>query len=230
MKLPLVCCFAMLLSTTSTFAQSLNPNNPAPLQPGINSSTADNTVGTQYWYFMGEPGQIHVHAQFKSMGILGNPSTSTLTVTLSDAANTWHTTKVLTSTSKATDGNFDGDLKKPTKVIVTVAPPVGGLLRMGGDYELQATGAVTFGQKSTADPIIGTYKQMNGYTKNLGACKFSADGTIQTATGPNGAWKLFDSATQTYVIDIDGESRVSLQLMPGRGLVDGSSIVFQSLQ
>lgn len=231
MKLPLVCCLAMMVSATSALAQSLRPQDPAPMQPGINQSTADNTVGTQYWYFNGEPGQIHVHAQFRSMGILGNPSQSKLTITLSDAANTWHTTKVLDSTSKMVDCMFDGDLKKPTKVIVTVAPPPAGLLRMGGDYQLEATGAVQFGQLSTTDPVIGTYKQMNGYSCNLGACKFLADGTVVTSAGPGGKWQLFDKATQMYNVDIEGETRHSLLFKPGRGLCDdGGFIVFQSLQ
>ncbi len=230
MKLPLVCCLAMSFTTTLALGQSLKIQDPDPLQPGINQSTCDNMVGTQYWYFNGEPGQIHLHAQFTPMGLLGNPIQSKLTITLSDPLQTWHTTKVLSSDSKMVDCVFDGNLKKPTKVIVTVAPPDGALIRMGGTYQLEATGAVQFGQKSTADPVIGTYKQMSGYSTLLDTCKFLPDGTVQTSGGPTGNWKLFDKDTSTYVVDFQGEQRRTLQFREGRGLCEGSDIVFQALR
>jgi hypothetical protein len=180
---------------------------------------------------MGEPGDIHLHVQYSSMGLLGNPYRSTITITLSDEAKTWATPKSLTAESKPVDCTFDGQLKKPTKVLVSVAPPPGGLVRMGGDYQLEVTGAVAFGQQSSIDPVIGMYNQMNGYTTNLGGCKFQADGTIQTTSGANGSWKLFDKDSHSYVIDIDGQTRQCLQFIPGRGLVDsGDFIVFQLLR
>jgi hypothetical protein len=224
-----IASFAMIILTAPVCAQSLKPESPSPLQSGINQGVVDNFVGTQYWYFTGGPGQVHVHAQFKPMGLMGNPYKSDITITLSDAANTWHTSKVLSSDSKPVDCTFDGDLKTPTKLIVTVAPPPGGLVRMGGNYELVVTGDAAFAQPSTGDPVIGTYKQMCGYTSLVGACKFLPDGTIQTTSGANGSWQLFDKSTQTYIIDIDGQDRHSLQYMSGRGLCDGDTIVFQSL-
>ena len=89
MKLPSVLVIAMICSTTSSFAQSLKISAPAPLQAGINKSTVDNFVGNQYWFFTGEPGPVHVHASFASMGLMGNPYRCPLTFTLSDEANTW---------------------------------------------------------------------------------------------------------------------------------------------
>jgi hypothetical protein len=230
MKLPLLCGFAILASTTSSWAQSLKPESPAPLQAGINKGTVDNFVGTHYWYFTSDPGEAHVHAQFKPMGLLGNPYQTTITVSLSDAANTWRTTKALTSDNKTVDYTFEGNIKKPTKIIVTVAPPSGGLVRMGGDYQLEVSGPVAFGEQSTADPIIGTYKEMCDYSTDLGDCKFRADGSIESTSGATGKWKLFDKDSQTYVVDIDGQTRHSLQYVPGRGLVEGDSIVFQELK
>lgn len=221
---------AIVLSATPAWAQSLNPNTPTPLQPGVNQSTVDNFVGTQYWYFMGGPGKTSVHVTFKSMSLLGNASKSAITVTLSDEKRTWATPKTLTSTSQPVEETFDGNLKAPTKVIVTVAPPSGGLVRMGGDYQIEVSGAVSFGAKSNEAPIVGMYKQMSGYTSLLGDCKFQADGTIKTTSGAKGTWELFDQASQTYVINIDGQDRHSLQLMPGRGLVEGDSIFFQSVR
>ncbi len=230
MKLVLVCCLAMALSVTAVGAQSLKPEAPSPLQPGINEGVVDNFVGPQYWYFTGDTGHTRLHAQFKPMGLLGNPYQSQITVTLSDEANTWHTSKVLSSDSKITDYTFDGDLKKPTKLLISVIPSPGGLVRTGGNYQLEATGAVSFAQKSTTDPIIGTYKQMAGYTSLLGASKFLPDGSIQTASGANGTWRLFDKGTQMYTINIEGQSQLSLQYVPGRGLCDGDTIIFQELK
>jgi hypothetical protein len=229
--------FAMICSTTSAFAQSLKIDAPTPLQSGLNKSTIDNVVGTQYWYFNGEPGPIHLHAQFTSIGLLGKPSGCQLTFTLNDEANTWHSTKVLSSDGKMVECTFDGDLKKPTKVLVTVAPPAAGAVLMGGSYVLESTGAVQFGHASTADavivpadPVIGTYKQAEGDSSELGDFKFLPDGTIETTSGAHGKWKLFDKATQIYTIDIDGQERRSLQFISGQGLSEGGTIIFQASQ
>jgi hypothetical protein len=227
----LVCGLVTLFSAQSASAQSLNPKAPAPLQAGVNTGTVDNFVGTHYWYFTGGPGETHVHVQFKSMGLLGNPYNSTINVTLSDEGHTWHTTKPLLSSGKPVECMFDGKLNKPTRLILTVAPPAGGLVRMGGDYQVEATGAVNFGEKSSADPVVGVYKQMNGYTQDLGDCKFLADGNIQTTSGLGGNWQLFDKGTQTYVINIDGQTRHSLQLVNARGLCEPDGIIiFQLLK
>lgn len=229
MKLQLVYCLAMSLSITAAGAQSLKPQTPAPLQAGINQGTVDNFIGTHYWYFQGGPGKTQVHTTFTPMGVLGGSPRTDLTITLYDEGHTWHTAKTLTSDSKEVDYTFDGDFKTPTKVCISVAPPSGGLVRMGGDYQLEVTGAVSFGQKSNADPVIGTYKQMTGYTALLGDCRFLPDGSIQTTSGSNGRWKLFDPNSQTYVIEIDGQDRHSLQYVPGRGLCDSGSIIFQQM-
>jgi len=230
MKLFQIYCLAMVLSAAPVWAQSLKPEAPTPLQPGINEGLVDNFVGTQYWYLTANPGHTHLHAQFKPLGLLGNPYQTQITVTLSDEPDTWHTSKVLSSDSKITDCSFDGDLKKTTRLLISVAPPSGGLVRTGGNYQLEASGDVSFGEKSTTDPIIGTYKQMAGYTTLLGASKFLSDGSIQTASGINGGWKLFDKDTHTYVINMAGQSQLSLQYVQGRGLCDGDTIVFQELK
>jgi hypothetical protein len=227
MRIPLIVASAMLVSVSSARAQSLRPQVPAPLQSGINSATIDNMVGTHYWSFTGGPGKTRIHVKYKSMTLLGNSFSSTATITLSDAANTWHTTKVLQSSDKPSECDFDGDLKAPTKLVLAIAPPSGGLVRMGGDYQVEATGAVSFAPKSTTDPVVGTYNQMNGYTTNFGMCKFLADGKIESTSGPSGKWKLFDEGSQTYVIDFDGQERHSLKLVPGQGLFDAGTLQFQ---
>ncbi len=232
MKLVLGSAFlAMTLFSCPAWAQSLKSDAPAPLQAGINRGTIDNMVGAHYWFFTGGPGKTHVHVKFKAMGLLGNPYRSTITVTLYDAGNTWRTPKILSSDSQDVDCTFEGDVKSPTKILLSVAPPPNGLVRMGGNYEIDATGAVGFGQKSNADPVIGTYKQMSGYTSLLGTCKFLPNGTIETTSGASGTWKLFDQATQSYVINVDGQERQSFQYKSGRGLCDtDNSVIFQELK
>lgn len=226
-----ILAFSMFLCSTPALAQSLKPQSPAPLQPGVNSATVDNFIGTHYWYFIGGPGKTHVHAQFKPMSLLGNNFKNTITVCLSDEKQSWKTPKTLTSDSKIVDCTFDGDLKAPTKVIVTVAPPSGGLVRMGGDYQLEVTGAVKFGAESNADPVVGVYKMMGGFTTDLGDCKFNTDGTVATTSGDKGKWSLFDKDSKTYVIDIEGQKRASLQFKAGRGLCDEQNFaVFQLLK
>jgi hypothetical protein len=223
------CAFSLCLAPA--WAQSLKPDAPAALQPGINRGTIDSVVGNHYWYFDGKPGKTQVHATFKSMGVLGAAMRTNLAFTMSDQSNTWHTTKVLMSEGKPVDCTFDGLLKKPTRIIITVAPPSNSLVRAGGDYELEATGTVSFGQTSMADPIIGTYNNMGGYTTALGTCKFTPDGKVVTTSGANGDWKLFDESTRMYVINIDGQDRHSLKFVPARGLVDDQGIIdFQLLR
>lgn len=230
MKALLAFVFALLVSTTAAMAQSLKPGAPAPLQAGINKGTVDSTVGTHYWYFNAQAGHVKVQCQYKSMGLLGNNYRSSATFTLYDAANSWRTPKILTSDGKVVDCAFDGDMKKPVKLMMSVAPPPDGLLRTGGDYEITATGAVAFAPPSSEDPIVGMYKQMAGYSSLLGDCKFSADGSIQTTSGASGHWKLFDKDSLTYVIEVDGQDRHSLQLVPGRGLCDGGIPDFQMIK
>ncbi|HTZ57280.1 MAG TPA: hypothetical protein VMB49_04250, partial [Acidobacteriaceae bacterium] len=129
--------------------------------------------------------------------------------------------------------DLTGGLKQETKVIVAVIPPTGGLVRNGGDYELSATGAVRFDSPlSDTDLIVGTYIPKIIYNGEDSAVKFRPDGTLQFASGTLGTWKLFDADTHLYTIAF-GNNRLSLKLVPGRGLIaaDASGIiVFQRVR
>lgn len=218
-------------SASSASAQSLKANAPAPLKAGVNRGLVDALVGAHYWTFMAQPGNSKVHVTYSAMGIYGTAPRTTVTFTMSDAANTWHTSKVLTSQGSPVDTSFEGVVKTPTKIVISVVPPTNALLRVGGNYEIEVTGAVAFDQTgSTASPVIGMYKQMAGYTKPLGDCKFTADGKVVTTNGATGDWKLFDENDQIYVVNIDGEERQSLKYVPGRGLVSNDIIIYQMLK
>jgi hypothetical protein len=226
-----VLALAFGISTTSSPAQSLKADAPTPLKPGINRGLVDALVGPHYWTYTAQPGASKVHVTFSAMGIYGTAPKTAVTFTMSDAANTWHTSKVLMSQGTPVDTTFEGAPKAQTKIVISVVPPTNAMLRVGGNYEIEVTGAVSFDQTgSSASPIAGMYKQLAGYTKPLGDCKFTADGKIVTTNGASGDWKLFDENAQIYVVNIDGEERHSLKYVPGRGLLDNDIIVYQLLK
>ncbi len=213
-------------------AQSLKPESPYPLKAGINKGTSDSLVGTHYWYFYATPGSNRLSVRFKQPTTLyGAQINTSLTITLNDEKKTWRTTKVINANSKTPEATFTADqVKSRMKIIVSVTPPNQNLIRMGGDYEIEATGDVQFDEaKSAADPIVRTYEsKVNSY----GAIKFLADGTIEAADGSRGTWKAFDPESRIYTVLIAGE-RFSVQYLPGYGLVrpgEPKIIVFQELR
>lgn len=213
-------------------AQSLKPEAPYPLKEGLNEGISDSLVGTHYWYFYATPGNNRLRVRFKqSETLYGAQLNTALTITLYDEKKTWQVTKVVTANKNSPEAVFTADkVKTNMKIIVKVSPPNQNLIRMGGEYEIEATGDVQFDEvKSTKDPIIRTYEsKINSY----GAAKFLADGTIETSNGSSGTWKAFDSENRIYTVVIDGQ-KFSVKYIPGYGLVkpgDIHSIIFQELQ
>ena len=101
------------------------------------------------------------------------------------------------------------------------------MIRTGGDYEIEATGVVKFDpQPSTVDLLVGVYIPMAIYENENTAVKFLSDDTLEFASGTQGKWKLFDVTDRIFTASFLS-TRLSLKLMPGRGLVqtnDPSSI------
>ena len=227
---------AFFLVVGSASAQSLKPESPFPMKAGINRATSDSLVGTQYWYFYANPGSNRLTVRLKAPTTLYGANLNTVvTITVTDDKRTWRVTKTATSKPNASEATFAADkVNKRMKILVSVAPPNQNLIRMGGDYEIEATGDVDFGDgKSTVDPIVRTYdpKTMH-YSDEYGATKFLADGTVETANGFSGTWKVFDRENRIYVVVI-GRIRYSLQYSPGYGLVrpgEPNMIEFQELR
>lgn len=238
-KTPFVCLaslIALFLLMEAASAQSLKPESPYPLQEKINKGTADSLVGIHYWYFFALPGSNRVTVRFKPMSLYGAVmNNNLLTVTISDEKRTWHTTKVISSNRGPGEVAFTAEkLDKKTKIIVSIAPPKQDLIRMGGDYEVEATGDVQFDEmKSDTDPVVRTYSPKVAFNSNdYGTTKFLADGTVVTANGFQGTWKVFDRENRIYLVVIENV-RISVQYLPGYGLVkpdDPNSIVFQELR
>ena len=142
-NLCLAASFSLLLAVSSA-AQSLDPGKPAPLQAGPNRSTVDNFVGPNYFYFWAGPGVVKVRASFKSMTLFGNGMRTNLTVELSDEKKSWQSGRCsIHSTNQPKPPSLQ-TVKEKTKTIVAIIPPTGALVRTGGDYEVEATGAVKF--------------------------------------------------------------------------------------
>jgi hypothetical protein len=225
----LVALWSALLAISSA-AQSLDPDKPAPMKAGPNRGTVDNFVGGNYFYFWAGPGEVKVRVSFKSMTLFGSGMRTNLTVELSDEKKSWNVRRVLTSLNEPGETTFPGNLKEKTKVIVAVIPPSGALIRTGGDYEVEATGAVKFDPEPSATELfVGVYTPSTIYENENTAVKFSPDGTLEFASGTQGKWKLFDAGQRIFTISFRS-TRLSLKLLPGRGLVntnDTSSIIFQ---
>lgn len=233
----LAALFSVVLFLTIGYAsaQSLKPEAPYALTAGINKGTSDSLVGTHYWYFYGMPGSSRVTVRFaKGTALYGAPIKNTsLTITLYDEKRTWRNTKVVTPARNQSEATFTANkVGQKMKIIIAIAPPNQRLIRMGGDYEIEATGDVQFDDAaSAADPIVRTYSPKTGHD-DYGAVKFLADGTIETANGFRGTWKLFDRENRIYTVVID-KFWVSVQYLPGYGLVkpdEPGLIVFQELR
>jgi hypothetical protein len=225
-----VLSLSMLFILPVSHAQSLDPRNPAPLQPGSNSGTVDNFVGSNYFSLTGGPGAVVITVSYNSMSLLGNAQRSALNIELSDDKKSWTERRTITSMKESSSTTMTGNLKVPTRLILSIIPPSGGLVRMGGDYTVSATGAVKFDPPlSPTELIVGAYTPMSVHDNEDSAAKFSADGTLEFASGTTGRWKLFDASSLLYTVTF-AQTRLSLKLIPGRGLVDPhdlTAIVFQ---
>jgi hypothetical protein len=219
-SLPLAFSVICILPTTAARAQSLDSHHPAPLQPGDNNGTVDNFVGSNYFYLTGGPGSVTITVSYKSMGLLGNAQRSSLNVELTDDKHSWSEKRTISSVQQSNSTKMVGNLKVPTRLILSIMPPSGGLVRMGGDYVVSAAGAVKFDPPlSPAEQIVGTYTPMVIQNNEDSAAKFEPNGILEFASGTMGRWKLFDAGSMTFTVTY-GSVRQSLKLIPGRGLVD----------
>src|SRR5688500_2453372 len=230
----LLATFVILVSAAAASAQSLKPQSPYPLKAGINQGTSDSLVGVHYWYFYAMPGTSRIRVRLRTATTLyGAAQNSTLTITVRDA-NGGQLTKTVDGSPNGRETTFTAPkVAKRIKIVVSVAPPNQDLLRMGGDYEIEATGDVSFSDdSSTVDPIVRTFEAKTGYN-SYGAVKFLANGTLETSTGYHGTWKVFDSENRIYTVTMNDKFKTTVQYIPGYGLVKPSEpnlIEFQELR
>ncbi len=226
--------FIILMSAEFASAQSLKPASPYAMRAGINQGTSDSLVGVHYWYFYATPGVSQIRVRMVTPTTLyGAQQNSTLTITVRDE-NGGRAVKTVNGSPNGRETTFTAPkVNRRMKIVVSVAPPNQNLLRMGGDYEIEATGDVAFGEgASGVDPIVRTFESKTGYN-TYGAVKFFANGTLETSTGYRGTWKAFDPDNRIYQVALNDGYKVTVQYIPGFGLVRPSSpniVDFQELR
>jgi outer membrane protein OmpA-like peptidoglycan-associated protein len=130
-------------------AQSHDPKNPTPLGPGVNKGNVDNKAnGPNYYYFYGGPGHVELHYAFKEMGVFGNPLRQALSFDLYDDNNKLIKHDAIISVEKIETLLQPGDVGKRSRMVIRVVSP-DAQIRLGGYYEIEATGAVSFDGKAT---------------------------------------------------------------------------------
>jgi outer membrane protein OmpA-like peptidoglycan-associated protein len=134
-------------------AQSHDPKNPTPLGPGINKGNVDNKQnGPNYYYFYAGPGHVDLHYAFKEMGVFGNPMKQALSFDLYDENNNLISHDAIVAVEKMENLSRPGDLASRHKLLLRVISP-DTALRLGGYYEIEATGAATFDGKATGAQV-----------------------------------------------------------------------------
>lgn len=182
---------ALLCLSSGASAQSLDSKHPAPLLAGENTGTVDSMVGPQFWSFQNRAGSAAVVVRFASMGLFGNATAATIQVVLHDGTGKTFGSESITSNGKPVEVRWPGTFAKPGTVILEIRPPSSSLVRTGGDYSVQVTGAVDFANAKAPGPerIAGTYSLMVcPPTLDCQAVRFFPDGSIKTADGTAGSW------------------------------------------
>ncbi len=217
-------------------AQSLNIKAPTPLLPGENRGTIDNQVGSHYWSFKYVKGSANIAVRFTSMGLFGNPMAATIEIVLHNPDGKVFGSRSLTSNGRVAQTDWPGTFGSPGSAIIELHTTSSALVRNGGDYSITVSGpAVDFSGARAAGPeqIVGTYSLMSCPPDlECQATRFLGDGSLVTADGHKGTWKIFDPDSLIYAVVI-GRNHWSLKLVPGRGLVDTnnvSMVVFQAVR
>jgi hypothetical protein len=124
-------------------AQSTDPNHPAPLGPGVNRGNVDNSGKGHTFYFYAGPGHIDVEMAFEEMGLFGAPLRQTMNFDLYNDDNSLASHNAIVSQGALARNHTDGDLpaRQRFRLVVTAQQ---GAIRLGGYYEIEVKGAVTF--------------------------------------------------------------------------------------
>ena len=139
----------LLVSYSICLAQSHDPNKPTPLGPGVNKGNVDNKEnGPNYYYFYAGPGLLDMKYAFKEMGVLGSPLRQSLSFDLYDEKNTLIAHDAIVSVDQMGRLSRPGKLDSRHRLVIRLISP-DTTLRLGGYYEIEATGAATFDGKAT---------------------------------------------------------------------------------
>jgi hypothetical protein len=138
-----------LIAGSASYAQSLDPHKPAPLGPGVNKGNVDGLTGSHYYYFMAGPGHVNVQMAFMEMGIFGNPLREVLSFDFYNEGGKLMSHNAVVSFDRLERIETGGDFGSRQKIVLAVVPQK-GLVRLGGYYEVEVTGAGTFDRGTAA--------------------------------------------------------------------------------
>lgn len=229
-----------VLAACTLSAQSLDPKNPARLQPGVNSGNIDAFMTPHFWTFIAEKGDVKIDLMFRAQSILGAQLRTTIGFNIYDIKTPDKKfTKLVTSSGEGATQSIEGPSEAEHQMVIEVVPPK-ALVRSGGDYQIQAVKGIKFlgagpasGDMSGSDPILSRHFRTFG-CNNDAECgiRFLPGGFIELSGGQRGSWRLFDRERRVYVIVIANQ-RQSLKLKPGIGLVkahDDQLVVYQEVR
>jgi hypothetical protein len=135
---------------TASHGQSVDPQKATPLGPGVNKSNIDNSVPGHFYFFYVGPGHIDIDMSFHEMGVFGNPLRQLLNFDFYNVDGTVASHNTVVSQGDHARNHTDGDIAKRQKLLLAVTTQRGAI-RLGGYYELEVKGAVSFD-----GPTIGT--------------------------------------------------------------------------
>lgn len=156
-----------LIISSASVAQSLDPNKPAPLAPGVNKGNVDSMIGSHFYYFWAGPGHFDIKLAFKDLGLYGNPLRQGLNFDFYDDNNKLMAHNAIVAAGPVERMATHGDLTDRQRIKLAVVPQK-GLIRLGGYYEIEVTGAVELAGKkgATADvaPVDTSLVKKGGTT------------------------------------------------------------------
>ena len=158
--------------------------------------------GPNYYYFYAGPGALNLNYAFKEMGVFGNPLKQVLSFDLFDENNKLIKHDAIVSVKKMEKLSQPGTLDAKRKLLLQVISP-DAAIRLGGYYEIEATGAVTFAGKATGADVkaidtslthsVGPLTKSGVQLSNSGV-QLSTSGTSLSSYGV----KLNDSGVVLY--------------------------------
>jgi hypothetical protein len=118
-------------------------DHPAPLGPGVNRGNVDNFGGGHTFYFFAGPGHVDAEMAFEEVGMFGSPLRQTMNFDFYTDDNKLASHNTIVSQGALARIHIDGDIasRERLRLLVTVQK---GLVRLGGYYEIEVTGAVAF--------------------------------------------------------------------------------------
>src|SRR5271165_284518 len=142
-----------LIAGPASYAQSLDPHKPAPLGPGVNKGNVDGGTGSHYYYFLAGPGHVNVKMAFLEMGLFGSPQKEVLSFDFYNESGELMSHNAVVSFDRLERIEIGGDFGSRQKIVLAIVPQK-GLVKLGGYYEVEVTGAGTFDRGTAVGPDV----------------------------------------------------------------------------